>query len=306
MMNKTPIHISQCQNSSERYIHFYNIDPDLEFTIVQAGYQIPYPVEHIRPIIRDHYLLHFISAGSGSLLLPQATYNAGQNDCFLIYPQEISTYMTRGNENWEYYWIGFGGTKAEKYLSLAGFEPGKQVMHFENPEVFTTLKQIIAASFKYQNDLAALELHVGSLLRSLFFILYTETRNKRSRYVLPVKQDNTSMLGSGQYNDKYVSTIVMMIQSSYSQDIRVEDIADNLHLNRSYLSTLFKKETGKSIKQYLTHYRILSAMKFLRETDNTITSISFQVGFSDPLYFSKLFKAQVGQSPSEYRQSSKH
>lgn len=303
MLTNKPVQIHKFYNSAQRFIHFFTVEPDLEITIVQTGHQFPILVEHLLPVVRDHYLLHFVRTGSGRFLLPNATYDVKENDCFLIYPQEIANYKSLNDQGWEYYWIGFQGSKAEKFLSLAGFGRGKQVMHFENPTIYRLLEEIMFSSFEYQDDFNGLELHVGSLLRTLFFTLYTETKNKKSSWIQAIESDNTSQLGSCNHTDKYVSTIMMLIQSNYSQDIRVEDIADSLHLTRNYLTTLFKKETGKSIKQYLIYYRILTAMRMLLETDDSITSISFQVGFSDPLYFSKLFKAQVGQSPTEYRQS---
>lgn len=302
MINK-PIQIHKFYNSAQRYIHFFNVEPNLELTIVQAGHQFPVLVEHLVPIVRDHYLLHFVRQGSGSLLLPHHTYNLGENDCFLIYPHEVANYTSHNDEGWEYYWIGFQGTKAEKYLSLAGFAPGKQAIHFENPAIYKLMNEIMMVSFEHQNDSDSLELHVGSLLRTFFFTLYQENLKQQTYPIQAVACDNAPLFSSFHHTDKYVGTIMMLIQSNYSQDIRVEDIASSLHLSRSYLTTLFKKETGRSIKQYLIYYRILSAMRLLQETDDTIASISFQVGFSDPLYFSKLFKTQVGQSPSEYRQS---
>lgn len=64
MLTNKPIQIHKFYNSAQRYIHFFNIEPNLELTIVQSGHQFPVLVEHLVPIVRDHYLLHFVRSGS--------------------------------------------------------------------------------------------------------------------------------------------------------------------------------------------------------------------------------------------------
>ena len=67
-------------------------------------------------------------------------------------------------------------------------------------------------------------------------------------------------------------------------------MADELHLNPSYLYQIFKKETKRSFSQYLNQVRTKHAQKLLLYTDDTINEISEKVGFNNTNYFSKCLK----------------
>lgn len=75
-----------------------------------------------------------------------------------------------------------------------------------------------------------------------------------------------------------------------------------MFLSSSYLCTLFKNETGLTLNQYLTDFRIEKAKKLLTDPRYKIAEISAKVGYSDGNYFGKTFKKMVGVSPSEYRE----
>lgn len=102
------------------------------------------------------------------------------------------------------------------------------------------------------------------------------------------------------------STIYLIkdyIHSHYSNEsLSVCDISNNVFLSASYVCTYFKNETGQTINQYLTDYRIKKAKELLADPRYQITDISDKVGYSNGNYFSKSFKKLTGLSPSEYRE----
>ena len=69
----------------------------------------------------------------------------------------------------------------------------------------------------------------------------------------------------------------------------------------SYTCSFFKNETGKTLNQYITEYRILRAKQLLKDPEIKISTVSKLVGYSDGNYFAKLFKKVEGVSPSSYR-----
>lgn len=81
----------------------------------------------------------------------------------------------------------------------------------------------------------------------------------------------------------------------------VQYCADSLHLSSNYLGDLLKKETGKNALEHIHYHLIEEAKSKLLSTSNTIGEIAFELGFSYPQYFSKLFKQKTGCSPGEYR-----
>ena len=84
--------------------------------------------------------------------------------------------------------------------------------------------------------------------------------------------------------------------------LSVKDISDHIHLSASYVCTFFKNETGQTLNQYLTEYRMERAKQLLVDLRYKITEISSKVGYSDGNYFGKSFKKYSGLSPSEYRE----
>lgn len=93
------------------------------------------------------------------------------------------------------------------------------------------------------------------------------------------------------------------IHSHYSDEaLSVRDIGRQVFLSASYVCTYFKNETGQTINQYLTDFRMKKAKELLADPRNQISDISCKVGYSNGNYFSKSFKKLTGLSPSEYRE----
>lgn len=91
------------------------------------------------------------------------------------------------------------------------------------------------------------------------------------------------------------------IAAHFAEEITLTDVADEIHLNPSYLSTLFKQVTGVSFKEYLNRIRIEEAQRLLTNTDYPIMHIAVSCGFSDQSYFTKVFKKHTGLTPKQYR-----
>ena len=91
------------------------------------------------------------------------------------------------------------------------------------------------------------------------------------------------------------------IEKNYSQKITLNDMAEELHANSSYLSRLYKKESGQNLFDVILKKRIEKAKVYMETTDKKIYEISQSVGFDDTGYFSRIFKRYTGVSPKEYQ-----
>lgn len=100
-----------------------------------------------------------------------------------------------------------------------------------------------------------------------------------------------------------VRECVTYIRDHYYERINIGIIADRLCVNKSYLGTVFKKETGTSIVEMITRYRLDKAVEMMRQTRYKLFEISEKVGFDDPAYFTNVFTKYMGLSPSAYRSS---
>ncbi|MFR1872924.1 MAG: helix-turn-helix domain-containing protein, partial [Coprococcus sp.] len=100
---------------------------------------------------------------------------------------------------------------------------------------------------------------------------------------------------------KPVRSACQYIEENYQLNIRLEEIAQHVNLSAAYFSYLFKKETGKSLSEYVTEIKLQKARDMLKQGDLNISEIACEIGYSDVRYFSKIFKRVVGVKPSEYR-----
>ncbi|MFE5323144.1 response regulator [Paenibacillus sp. NPDC056579] len=103
---------------------------------------------------------------------------------------------------------------------------------------------------------------------------------------------------------KDVALVLDFIHQHYRHDISLEHIAEKVYLSPSYLSYLFKKETGLSLVKYVTQYRMEKAKHYLRSTNMKIVDIGHEVGYANVSYFGSLFKNYAGMSPAQYREES--
>ena len=92
------------------------------------------------------------------------------------------------------------------------------------------------------------------------------------------------------------------IQENYDQDISLDDVSRHLNLSPYYFSKLFKSETGTTFVEYLTNLRIDRAKELLRDESLSIKEVCASVGYSDPNYFSRAFKKNLGVTPTVYRE----
>lgn len=91
------------------------------------------------------------------------------------------------------------------------------------------------------------------------------------------------------------------IDAHFSENIRIEELAEQFYLNKYYFSHSFKTISGLSPKQYLTSVRLNHAMHLLNRSTYSVTEIGAQCGFPDSSNFIRLFKSRFGMTPGEWR-----
>ena len=99
-----------------------------------------------------------------------------------------------------------------------------------------------------------------------------------------------------------VQKVIIMIDSDISADLSLRVLAASQKVSPGYLSTIFKKENGKSVTEYIREKRIKHAKHLLATTNLQIQTIALHCGIMDVQYFTKIFKGAMGISPSEYRE----
>ena len=90
--------------------------------------------------------------------------------------------------------------------------------------------------------------------------------------------------------------------NNYSREISLDDVSRQVNISPYYFSKIFKEESGLNFIEYLTNIRIDKAKELLSETDMSIKEVCATCGYTDPNYFSRSFKKNVGVTPTEYKE----
>lgn len=99
-----------------------------------------------------------------------------------------------------------------------------------------------------------------------------------------------------------VRNVVMLIDADLSAELTLNAMAQKFNVNASYLSSLFKKDTGETLTQYVNRKRIEKAMFLIESTSQQIQDIAHSCGIFDVNYFSKIFKKHTDKTPKQYRE----
>ncbi len=121
-----------------------------------------------------------------------------------------------------------------------------------------------------------------------------------------ILNNNQTLNPSSENNDKndkkVIADIINLIEQNYNKDIGLEWIAQKIYLSPGYISSLFKKETGKSVVQYITLCRMEKAKALLKNSNIKITDICQEVGYNNESYFCLLFRKYYGITANKMRE----
>ncbi|PQP81488.1 hypothetical protein C0Q44_17350 [Paenibacillus sp. PCH8] len=98
-----------------------------------------------------------------------------------------------------------------------------------------------------------------------------------------------------------VAEAVHELKQHYRSKIKLQEVANRIHVNSAYLGQQFKREMGVSFNDYVHQLRVEEARKLLRRTNMKITDIAFNLGYHDAEYFTQKFRAHTGELPSVYK-----
>ena len=105
-----------------------------------------------------------------------------------------------------------------------------------------------------------------------------------------------------QEQNPLVSRIINFMEQNLNKKLSLKEISKETGYSPSYLTSIFKEETGYSPLSYFSHLRITRSCEYLDQSSMKIKEIAFNLGYADPYYFSKDFSKKMGISPRKYRQ----
>lgn len=263
--------------------YFVNYDSYDDLCFYEVGCQKCPPGYSFGPIIRDNFVLHYVLHGEGTLYLDSQKYDVSDKQIFVLPPNLLAYYEGSIENPWNYIWIHFNGKKAIELLNKAGVSNESPVFIPTCPSM--ELEECMIDTLRHNREEY---ICIGNLYR-LFQYMIDTSSNKPAD-----KEQDKSM--------KYIKDVISFITKKYAEPIKIQDIADACGLDRSYLSKLFKHVTNYTPQEYLVFFRMRKATQLLKNPRIPIQNVAYSVGYNDPFAFSKMFKKELGISPTRYRE----
>lgn len=278
---------------SEKYRALDNLQKStIDLCLIYCGWEECDPGHRFGPNRRLSNILHIVEDGEGVFEMNDQKYYLKRGDAFFIPAGREAWYEADKEQPWTYRWIGFEGMDAEVCCARAGFTFQRPV---RNIDCIEPAKWCIDGMMDASQLLPENSLRRSGLLQILFGELVADYRKKC------LEEGET--LPEYQKGSVYAEHAAEYIAANYSKHLMINELADRIGVNRSYLTTNFKKCMGCSPQEYLINVRVERAKSLLQKTDIQINEVAAKVGYSDPLAFSKIFKRKTGYSPTEYKEA---
>ena len=240
-----------------------------------------------RPRGRLDFQLLYIAAGKAHFHFDGKEQIVTAGHMVLYRPKEPQKYEYYGEDQTEVYWVHFTGGNVKNILRSYGLTDDKRVFYcgtgLDYQNLFRTM--INELQMCKANYAEMLEMY----LRQVFIML--------QRYFMnTLKTDNAHVV-------EEIDKATLYFNEHYSEDISIDEYAQNNHVSVSWFIRNFKHCTGSTPMHYILSKRIYNAEILLHDSSYNVTEIAQIVGYDNPLYFSRIFKKAKGLSPSEYRKS---
>tara|TARA_R110002033_G_scaffold113008_1_gene158303 strand:- start:8892 stop:9431 length:540 start_codon:yes stop_codon:yes gene_type:complete len=179
---------------------------------------------------------------------------------------------------------------------LAEIVPPKVMSEIDFEDFEILYKQILdefKKSSKYKNK----------ILGNLFVVLLLKIKEKFWLSYNPIEE--------GGRNSQIVKSFKLLLEKEFKKNtasgiktaLQVQDYANELNLHPSYLNSVIKSKTGRTVNDWISKRTLSEAKSLLKNTSYTSKEIAYRLGFSEPTHFSRFFKKHTQLSPNTFRKS---
>jgi len=234
------------------------------------------------PTVRSIYIIECCTAGKGSIIINGKEFPFRAGDCYALLPGDAVKHTSDREDPRSGFWCVLDGFAVEKVLTQAGITASTP---FFPRELFPPILQWLQMMTEHwcSKDAGA------------------QLRQTACAYGLlgAILQNHPAPDASG-----IIDKAINYIQANYSENLSVDQIAQQTGLERTYFSSLFKQKTGLAPHRYLTLFRLRKACQLLDTGKYTVAEVSYSVGL-EPHNFSRQFKQEVGMTAQKYLQMTK-
>lgn len=260
--------------------HTYSIE-------VHSTGEADIPVDHYnKEKFRTVFIIHYVTKGCGYLETEGKTYRIEKGQSFIIYPGIVISYYPDPDDPWSYIWVDFNGSEIERLLGYTAFSVKNPVLPAIDESPYEILKSIHRAHRDKVNSSAVKWCAENGYLH-LLLAFYAE---------------HYPSVSSPSNDEQLVNRAIKYIELNlHHHDLTARRVADYLGISHGHLCRIFEAKFGISPLKHINFWRLQKAVSILENYDHPIKTVAYSLGFSDPLYFSKLFKKHLGYSPADYR-----
>lgn len=233
----------------------------------------------------ERYLLVYCTKGNGFVVI-EGEQIPVSNDQFFIIPKGMSfKFYSVLDVNSRLLIAYFDGWKAmrlgKEFALVRNLIPSVNNMVANREMLFDEIFNNLSKGFHDEN-MQYINFCFGHLLAT--FIYANRTKEDVEAEANPV-----------------VSRAINFLNNSIEKKLSLNELAAEVGYSPTYLTTIFKRETNYSPMSYFSHLKILKACEFLDYTKMKVKEISYNLGYTDPYYFTKDFTKKMGRSPRNYR-----
>ncbi|MGI9274026.1 MAG: helix-turn-helix domain-containing protein [Endozoicomonas sp.] len=239
---------------------------------------------HIRREKHDDNLLIYCIDGTGIINTRHYSGTVGKGDLLLLPAGLAHSYQASKRQPWSIYWVHFDGLHAGQLLSELEYRP-------EQPVTSLGLSPVLTSDFK-----RLLSLRQSGYQHSVFNYAAALIRQILHFLALEIRSSNTT----NRHNFNLDALHSLMLENLHG-DIDLDTLAASVNLSRHHFASKYKQLTGTPPIRHFIHLKMERACYLLDTSPTSIKEVAGQLGFKDPLYFSRQFRQVMGLSPSEYR-----
>lgn len=232
---------------------------------------------------RDYQIL-YVANGKTHFWFDDREEIVSAGHMVLYKPEEIQKYVYYLEDNPEVFWIHFTGRDVKNILAYHGISLDEHVFYCGVlPDYKALFRKIIQ---ELQLCRYGYEDYIASLFNDILLLVD--------------RQQHEQKKATGNVQEQ-IERAAAYFNENYNTKISIDDYAESLHISTNWFIHNFKQYAGMSPAQYILSLRMVNAQSLLERTTYNIKEISEIVGYENPLYFSRVFKKEIGKSPAQYR-----
>jgi AraC-like DNA-binding protein len=250
-----------------------------------------YPEAHGHYINRsqhDDNLMIYCTEGVGHVETQHFKGPVKQGDVLLLPEGLAHHYHANEHTPWTVYWFHFGGEHSAELINNLSYQPEYPVTTLGlQPQLIADFKRLL--SIRHTGYRSAAYVHAASIVQQILCYLAMEIRDAHAS-----QQHNFSL-----------DAIQQFMLERLDGDLSLDTLAANFNLSKYHFSNKYKQLTGYPPIKHFIHMKMERACYLLDTSLSSVKTISNQLGYDDPLYFSRLFRKTTGTTPTQYRDQAK-